>query len=214
MAVLTHSCFSVIELLNTQANLLQLFYIFEYLVIMPNKSTLSYYRMMDEDGIILSYKGVISSDIIEALIDILERKIRHLNVGIEKERRVIRVLVECFQNLYHHLGVALNKGEEEGNNAMIIVKQTPNGFIVRTGNMVSEEEVINLKRRIAMVNALNTDELRELYRKRLKNDPLSSKGTAGLGFIDIARKSKQKLDYDLIEVDEKSSFFCLNVTIE
>jgi len=65
-----------------------------------------------------------------------------------------------------------------------------------------------------MVNALDSDELRGLYRMKLEKDPRTLKGTAGLGFIDIARKSKSKLDYEFIEMDDNTSFFCLKVVIE
>ena len=65
-----------------------------------------------------------------------------------------------------------------------------------------------------MVNSLDSDELRGLYQMKLANDPRTDKGTAGLGLIDIARKSKSKLNYEFIEIDEFSSFFCLKVIIE
>lgn len=180
---------------------------------MASNSTLDIYKFLDDDNIILSYKGAINPDVITSLITILENKINSSTVGNDVKRRVIRVLVECFQNLYHHLDVALEDPESD-NNALIVVKQMGDTFVVRTGNVIKESVVLNLRRRIAMVNALDNDELRDLYRKKLENDPFSEKGTAGLGFIDIARKSKQKLTYEVIKMDESKSFFCLNVTIE
>lgn len=181
---------------------------------MASNSTLDIYKFLDDDNIILSYKGAITPDVITSLITILENKINSSEIRVDVKRRVVRVLVECFQNLYHHLDVALEADPKGENNALIIVKQMGDRFVVRTGNVIQEKDVINLRRRIAMVNALNNDELRDLYRKKLENEPFSEKGTAGLGFIDIARKSKQKLDFEVIEMEGEKRFFCLNVAIE
>lgn len=181
---------------------------------MASNSTLDIYKFLDDDNIILSYKGAVTPDVITSLITILENKINSSDIRMDVKRRVVRVLVECFQNLYHHLDIALDADPQGENNALIIVKQMGERFLIRTGNVIKEKDVINLRRRIAMVNALNNDELRDLYRKKLENDPFSEKGTAGLGFIDIARKSKQKLDYEVIEMEGEKRFFCLNVGIE
>ena len=168
---------------------------------------------MEEDDIILSYRGILTLNVLNALLEILEAKIKQLDVGVNKERRTVRILVECFQNLYHHLDAATIT-KEDGENVLIVVKKFKNGFIIRTGNLILVEDVPNLRRRLAMVNALDTDELRELYRIKLKNDGRTVLGTAGLGLIDIARKSKNKLDYEISEVDSNYSFFCLNVEVE
>jgi hypothetical protein len=42
---------------------------------------------------------------------------------------------------------------------------------------------------------------------------MSSKGTAGLGMIDIARKSGEKLEYDFQPINDKTTFFSLTVKI-
>ncbi len=61
---------------------------------------------------------------------------------------------------------------------------------------------------------MNSDGVRDLYRTKLEQDGRTEKGTAGLGLIDIARKSKNKLEYQIIDVTESIRFFCLNVLID
>ena len=85
---------------------------------------------------------------------------------------------------------------------------------MRTGNYIPNDGIEVLKNRLAYVNTLDEEELRELYQQRLLKNDFSKKGTAGLGLIDIARKSKNKLEFEFIEIDEKTSFFCLDVVIE
>jgi hypothetical protein len=175
-----------------------------------------FYRKMEDEKIILSFKGEFTADLLTSILHILESKMNALSISTKMKKRVFNVLVECFQNLYHH--IETQEDDEKAVNlqksALIMIKHADDKFIVRTGNHVGNEGIPELKRKLAMVNALNTDELRDLYKNKLKNDERSAKGTAGLGLIDIARKSKGKLEYEFLEIDKDSSFFCLNVVIE
>ena len=87
-------------------------------------------------------------------------------------------------------------------------------FRITTGNFVRNDQIEELRAKLEIVNELNEDGLRELYRTKLQNECRTMKGTAGLGLIDIARKSKNKLDYEIINVTESISFFCLSVVID
>jgi hypothetical protein len=60
---------------------------------------------------------------------------------------------------------------------------------------------------------MSKDELKEYYKEILNNDEFSDKGGGGLGMIDIARKSGQKLNFNFIEVDNQYSFFSLSIKI-
>jgi len=47
----------------------------------------------------------------------------------------------------------------------------------------------------------------------LNNGEMSDKGGGGLGMIDIARKTGEKLNYNFMPVDDSYSFFSLNIKI-
>ena len=64
-----------------------------------------------------------------------------------------------------------------------------------------------------MVNGLTREELKAYYKKILNNGEISDKGGGGLGFIDIAKKSGEKLEYSIREIDGNYSFFTLTVKI-
>lgn len=175
-----------------------------------------FYRKMEDEKIILSFKGEFTPDLLTSILNILETRMRTMGVERRKQKRVFNVLVECFQNLYHHIDERSSDAAEVElqKSVLIMIKYSGDSFIVRTGNHLRNEVIPELRRKLAMVNALSTDELRGLYQAKLKNDQRSEKGTAGLGLIDIARKSGSKLEYEFLEIDKHSSFFCLNVVIE
>jgi hypothetical protein len=174
-----------------------------------------FYRKMEDEKIILSFKGEFTADLLTSVLHILESKMIELNIDSKKKKRVFNVMVECFQNLYHHIETLEIDTESVKiqKSALIMVKHVDGKFIVRTGNFILNSGIAELKRKLAMVNALTTDELRALYQSKLKKDARTDKGTAGLGLIDIARKSKNKLEYEFLDITEESSFFCLNVVI-
>lgn len=175
-----------------------------------------FYRKMEDDNIILSFKGVFTADLLTSILNILESKMVDLDISPKKKRRVFNILVECFQNLYHHIEEIGEDKEviDHQKTALIMVKHENGAFMVRTGNFVAKKAMEDLASRLDMVNRLDSDGLRDLYRKTIQNDERGEKGTAGLGFIDIARKSKNKLEYDFINVNEETGFFCLNVVID
>lgn len=174
------------------------------------------YRHMEDENIILSFKGEFTSDLLTSILHIMEEKMKTLEITQKKKKRVFNVLVECFQNLYHHIE-SISQNEEEAlyqKSALILVTYHGERMTVKTGNFISNDGIEALEDRLELVNELSPEELRDLYQKRLLSNSLSEKGTAGLGLIDIARKSKSKLGHEFIKIDDNCSFFCLTVEIE
>jgi hypothetical protein len=75
------------------------------------------------------------------------------------------------------------------------------------------KNVENLKSKLIRINGMTKEELKEYYKEVLNNDEFSSKGGGGLGMIDIARKSGQKLNFQFVPVDNNFTFFSLNIKI-
>lgn len=175
----------------------------------------NFYKRMEDEHIILSFKGVFTEDLLTSILHIIEGKMEMMGIETKKKKRVFNVLVESFQNLYHHIeemGYENERGEQD-RSVMIIVKFENNNFTITTGNFMRIERISELREKLDMVNALNNEALRKLYRSKLESDGRTEKGTAGLGLIDIARKSKNKLDYEFIDVTGSIGFFCLSVVI-
>ena len=86
-------------------------------------------------------------------------------------------------------------------------------YSIFTGNYILNENINGLRRRLDEVNALSKEELKEYYKKVLNNGEMSLKGGGGLGMIDIARKTGEKLEYEFLEIDNKVSFFTLNIKV-
>jgi len=175
----------------------------------------SLYQTMEKEKVILSFNGDVTADFLTAVLDIMENKMNDLDETPKIKKKVYYVLVECLQNLYHHI---VEEGIEESDNiasksALVMVVKDDQGFMIQTGNYIDINNVLELDNRLKKINSLNKNNLRDYYREVLGNGIVSDKGTAGLGMIDIARKSGNKLEYEFLEIDNEFSFFSLNVKI-
>ena len=63
------------------------------------------------------------------------------------------------------------------------------------------------------INSLNKEELGEFYKTSLRNNTISDKGGAGLGLIEISRKSGSKINYLFEPINNENSSFSLMVKI-
>jgi hypothetical protein len=88
-----------------------------------------------------------------------------------------------------------------------------NGYSITTGNFIPNSDVKGWKAHFDTVNQASKEEIRTLYREQLHHGELSEKGGAGLGIIDIARRSGEKLHYEFQDCHDGNSFFSLKVTV-
>ena len=175
----------------------------------------SFYKKMEHNDIMLSFKGDITSELLSSMLQIMETKLENLDEQPKVRKKVYNVLVECLQNLYHHRDeIRIATGNDENKKqAIFMISKNAVEYNIMTGNFVKSEKVAGLKARIDKINGMDKDELKQHYQDVLSLEGFSEKGGGGLGFIDIARKSGQKLNYEFLQIDEEFSFFSLYIKI-
>ncbi len=166
---------------------------------------------MQPTDIIVSYKGAPSTGFLDDLLTVADDKLSVLETQSKLRKKVYHILVEVLQNIHHHYDY--NSKDDNSAVMCILARNSEGGYVILTGNFVRSEEVGHLKAQIDKINSLNTEQIKELYRSTLDNGETSSKGGAGLGIIDIARRSGQPLAYEFKDYNNGSSFFSLTVKI-
>ena len=175
----------------------------------------TYFSDLSNGNQILYYKGNIDSDLINRVLDSVEAKMVNSKERPKLRKKVYNVLVESLQNLYHHVEKVPEDFEDQKSEkyGMLAINKVDNGYKIITGNFIFSEDVEMLEEKIKRINRSNHDELTELYKFILNHQRISSKGGGGLGLVDIARKSGNKLEYLFKDYDEKSSFFYLKILV-
>ncbi len=167
------------------------------------------------DDVFFAYQGEIASNQINEILEKIEEKMAETSINLKSRKKIYNIMVECLQNLFHHsdeLPDELSRvvGEKYG---MVIIKKVSDKFELIVGNFVTLDKVKYLTEKIEKLNSLSTDELKEMYKFILNYQKLSSKGGGGLGLIDIARKSEEKLEYKFYQYDEKYYFYRLDIFV-
>ena len=174
------------------------------------------YHRMESNKVVLSFKGDVTSELMSSILQIIEQRMDDLNEAPRLRKKVYNVLVECLQNLYHHIDEVPSPSAKNGydRSAIFMVSLNPKGYSITTGNYILTERRAGFEKKLDRINSMDNQELKELYRDILNSESRSDKGGGGLGMIDIARKTGNKLNYDFATLNDDFSFFSLNINVE
>jgi len=172
-----------------------------------------FYKSMKAHEITLVYEGEITHQITKAFTSLTESNMAKEEESNTVQKKVFHVMVECLQNISKH---ADSFGSDDflfAGRGIFMVSKGDIEYHVTTGNVIENAKIDELSRILDHINVLDKEGLKQLYKTQMREGRLSEKGGAGLGFIDIARKTGRKLDYHFLSIDEETSFFILTSTI-
>lgn len=167
-------------------------------------------RMMVENQLLLAYKDNINEETSDQLIAMVDSKMIGFDEEKKIKKKVFNVLVECLQNVSRH--AEPDKGQDH-ESSILLIGRNENSFFIITGNMMNNDKTEGLKAKLDQINKLNPEEIRDKYKELMTQMEFSDKGGAGLGLLDIARKSANKFEYDFRKLGDKKSYFTLKVSI-
>jgi hypothetical protein len=172
-----------------------------------------FYKSMKTHEITLVYEGEVTHQLTKAFTTLTETNMSKEEESNAVQRKVFHVMVECLQNISKHADEIPGYENAFAGRGIFLVAKSDDEYSVTTGNMIENPRVDEMRKMLEHINSLDKDELNELYKKQMKEGRLSDKGGAGLGFIDIARKTGRKLSYEFLQMDDKTSFFLLTSSI-
>jgi hypothetical protein len=174
-----------------------------------------YYTNLSKGDVILAYKGSITSELINDILEAVEKKLEEADADSKLRKKIYNVLVESLQNLFHHIEMSHEgiKEELDPKFGILVVVKEGDFYKVTTGNFVNTKRIKFLKEKIDKINTLTKDELKDMYKFILNHQKLSAKGGGGLGLVDIARKSGNKLEYEFFNYNDDYYFFNLTISV-
>jgi hypothetical protein len=162
---------------------------------------------------IVSFIGEIEADHITEVMDSLEKNLDLLNEHTKVRKKLYNILIEALQNLYHHADDINLNDNDKSPNAICIVDSNDDHYRITTGNYIKNDKVKSFENKLTKINLLTDEELKEYYLTVLKNGEKSVKDGAGLGMIEISRKTDDKLHFDFVTLDDNYSLFILKIKI-
>ncbi len=165
-------------------------------------------KMMDEH-LMFSYRGIITKENSIPLLMLLEKEMENSEFGFQGRKRLFMFVLESLQNVSRH-----GSRDKYADMSLVVYSKNDNGYTVTTGNVVTDEGSLLLKEKLKHINTLNSNEIREVYRQMLSVAEFSDKGGAGLGLIEMAKNTGNKLDYDFVSLGKTHSYFVLSKTVD
>ncbi|EQA45717.1 hypothetical protein LEP1GSC050_4235 [Leptospira broomii serovar Hurstbridge str. 5399] len=165
------------------------------------------YKDASEYNLLVSFKGRLSQEVLTELGSMIRTSLS----SESKIKKIFAVFIELAQNMLHYSAERqVNEEMKDAGVGILIVRENSVGYHVGSGNLVQNEKLEFLSERIQKINSMNKDELKSFYQQQLRSErPEDSKG-AGVGLIDIARKSDGPLVFHFDSVDNKNSFFTIS----
>jgi len=171
------------------------------------------HRMMMANKVILIYEGDFTQETTKSILTMAERNLESSGEESTIKKRIFNVMVEALQNIVKHSDESKEGTEANHHAAIFLIGHEKSQYSIMSGNPVKNENIPALKNALERINSLDKDGLKDLYKEIIKNTTISEKGGAGLGFVDMARKSGEKLEWTFIPMEDQMSFFCLKVNI-
>lgn len=175
-----------------------------------NGLALELFDKMQKDNVEYIYRGEFNTNITDSILSLAETNLDDSKDGIKTRKRVYFILVEGLQNITRHQEAVNNENETPG---LLIIQRKNFDYVITTGNLIKTEGVPHLEGLLQKINSLDKKELKEYYRTILSSRTFSEKGGAGLGLIEIARKSGNKLNYGFEKINAGYSYFYLQTRI-
>ncbi len=169
---------------------------------------------LEDMGVFFSFCGPVTQELLVEIGEILKLKMKlkeaHNNLII----KVFSMVVEMAQNIIHYSAErsfrdSPDKEVKQISHGVIAVGYQSDHYFVLSGNVIHNSQVENLREKLSLISAMNKDEIRDYYRKQRRAGPGEGSKGAGLGLLEMARKSNRQIEFAFKKIDNDYSFFSI-----
>ena len=164
---------------------------------------------------ILSYQGPLSFSTIDWLLSEFKMAAEDHELSFKTYKKMISLMIEALENVtkYTERVPCVKEGPNEEFCPSCEINRNDNSIELITKNPVKKVDVAPLRMRIDEVNERNKEELKELYKTTITNGKFTPSGGAGLGFIEMAKTTGNKLEYDFVSLSKDLSMYTLRASM-
>jgi len=177
----------------------------------PLKITYDLFQRVENGDFEYIYRGSFTQTLTRKILSLAESNLQKLVDKSSLQNRIYFIMVEGLQNVTRHQDDIT--GDNNDFSGIFAIQKKGGRYLITTGNLIVNSKVDSLKQKLERVNSLDREELKKLHREILSTGELSDKGGAGLGLIEMARRSGNKLLFDFEYVDLYWSYFYLQTEI-
>jgi len=172
-------------------------------------------KMLEDEGVIFSFSGTISQAILSSIGETIESDLDSFAVDTNTVMKVFAIFTEQMQNI---MSYSKERREHKGNHLSspglcVVGIDANNKYYVSSANMMDIHDEEKVSKKIDHINTLDKDGLKAYYKELRRSGKGVHNRGAGLGFLEMAKKSSQPLEYHITKIDNERSFFEIKVYI-
>jgi len=172
------------------------------------------YKLIGSDKVLLEHEGSVDKQVLLDILPNLEEILDKEQVDRQRKRKIVNIAIETLQNLQLH-SFPVEESKHPDLPPLFVLSKAGKAISITIGNLVLNDERTVLEDKINKINSLNEEEVKFLYGVIMKQTVVkfSTKGGAGLGLIDMKKKSGNPLDYAFQDIDDKICYFSLKISV-
>ncbi len=172
------------------------------------------HTLISSDQVLLEHEGSVDKQVLLDILPKIEELLDEEQVDRQSKRKIVNIAIETLQNLQLH-SFPVEESKHPDLPPLFVLSKAGETISITIGNLVLNDERTVLEDKINKINSLNEEEVKFLYGVIMKQTVVkfSTKGGAGLGLIDMKKKSGNPLDYTFQEVDDKVCYFNLKISV-
>ena len=172
-----------------------------------------FYQKKGNMQIKLIYEGKVTQKTTKSITALIENKMDDDSESIGLKKKVIHIIIENLQNISKHAQNFKQHKEHFNGIGSFSIANSETDYCIIAGNLIYTEERQEIEYLIKKLNKLDKKKLNDLHKEQMLKGKLSEKGGAGLGFLEIVRKSGKPLTYDFKKITDDIAFFILTTQI-
>ncbi|HDP75609.1 MAG TPA: hypothetical protein ENN49_07035 [Bacteroidales bacterium] len=165
---------------------------------------------MEKGEVLINHYGPLSYEEIGFLLNKMTSLLERYNFGITIRKKVYSAMVESLENIYKHQDIIRDSNNYQPKFSLTLENDK---IDLSCSNSLLKAKVVPLKERLEKVNQLDKVGLKEFYKEVILRGNVTQKGGAGLGIINIAKVTENKLEFTFDDIDEQYTYFTLRIKV-
>ncbi len=166
------------------------------------------YNIFKKDNFAFVYRGIFSNNILNLTTDLIQNSEEFKQTGVQN--KLSYLTIETFQNVIRYSETSQMSRDCSD---LFIFRRIQDDFFITTANLINKEKTSKIEKYLVKLNSLTLNELKQLYLEILTNQSFTDKGGAGLGFIEMIRKSRNRLRYRFVPYNVQYNYFYFQIQV-
>ncbi len=175
--------------------------------------TLALYDALSGYRLTFLYSGLFHDDHTARLITLGDEFLELEGADKGVRGKFTFVMVEAYQNIIRHRAPLSRDLEQGRGRSMFLIRSNVGMHEVTAINPVTRPDAIKLTHALAGMQDMDPGQMKQAYLQGLQDEKRTERGGAGLGLIEMSRRSGHPLRMGLRELDADHMLFALRIMI-